>query len=100
MENKKLKLTISGKPKKSFKNFEISKSKVKQSVVIDKSSNKFAKKGSSFRPNKPKFTTKVQINPNDFEKRKLAEQRATKRLKDDSITKDKKIKLGTKKKRC
>ena len=26
MENKKLKLTISGKPKKSFKNFEISKS--------------------------------------------------------------------------
>ena len=97
MENKKLKLTISGKPKKSFKNFEISKSKVKQSVVIDKSSNKFAKKGSSFRPNKPKFTTKVQINPNDFEKRKLAEQRATKRLKDDSITKDKKIKLGTKK---
>ena len=97
MENKKLKLTISGKPKKSFKNFEISKSKVKQSVVIDKSSNKFAKKGSSFRPNKPKFTTKVQINPNDFEKRKLAEQRATKRLKDDSISKDKKIKLGTKK---
>ena len=97
MENKKLKLTISGKPKKSFKNFEISKSKVKQSVVIDKSSNKFAKKGSSFRPNKPKFTTKVQINPNDFEKRKLAEQRATKRLKDDSITKDKKIKSGTKK---
>ena len=97
MENKKLKLTISGKPKKSFKNFEISKSKVKQSVVIDKSSNKFVKKGSSFRPNKPKFTTKVQINPNDFEKRKLAEQRATKRLKDDSITKDKKIKLGTKK---
>ena len=53
-------------------------------LVIEKSQNKFAKKGSSFRPNKPKFSTKVQINPNDFEKRKLAEQRATKRLKDDA----------------
>ena len=29
MENKKLKLTISGKPKKSFKNFETSKSQGK-----------------------------------------------------------------------
>ena len=50
MENKKLKLTISGKPKKSFKNFETSKSQGKHSVVIEKSQNKFAKKGSSFRP--------------------------------------------------
>ncbi len=97
MENKKLKLTISGKPKKSFKNFENSKLQGKQSVVIDKPNNKFVKKGSSFRPNKPKFSTKVQINPNDFEKRKLAEQRATKRLKDDSTIKDKKFKSGTKK---
>ena len=97
MENKKLKLTISGKPKKPFKNFEISKSKGKHSVVIDKSINKFAKKGSSFRTNKAKFSTKAQVNPNDFEKRKLAEQRATRRLKDDSVTKDKKIKPGTKK---
>ena len=97
MENKKLKLTISGKPKKSFKNFETSKSQGKQSVVIDKPNNKFVKKGSSFRPNKPKLSTKVQINPNDFEKRKLAEQRATKRLKDDTIIKDKKFKSGTKK---
>ena len=79
MENKKLKLTISGKPKKSFKNFETSKSKGKHSVIIDKTNNKFVKKGSSFRPNKSKISTKVQINPNDFEKRKLAEQRATKR---------------------
>ena len=97
MENKKLKLTISGKPKKSFKNFETSKSQGKHSVVIDKTQNKFAKKGSSFRPNKTKFSTKLNVNTNDFEKRKLAEQRATKRLKDDAVTKDKKIKSGIKK---
>ena len=97
MENKKLKLTISGKPKKIFKNFETSKSQGKHSVIINKSNNKFTKKGSSFKQSKPKLSSKVQINPNDFEKRKLAEQRATKRLKDDSVTKDKKIKSGLKK---
>ena len=97
MENKKLKLTISGKPKKTLKNFETSKSQGKHSVVIDKTQNKFAKKGSSFRPNKTKFSTKLNVNTNDFEKRKLAEQRATKRLKDDVVTKDKKIKSGLKK---
>ena len=41
MENKKLKLTISGKPKKSFKNFETSKSQGKHSVIIEKTQNKF-----------------------------------------------------------
>jgi len=97
MENKKLKLTISGKPKKSFKNFETSKPQGKHSVIIEKSHNKFAKKGSSFRPNKTKFSIKAQVNSNDFEKRKLAEQRATKRLKDDASVKDKKLKSGTKK---
>ena len=97
MENKKLKLTISGKPKKTFKNFEISKSQGKHSVVIEKPQNKIAKKGSSFKPNKLKFSTKTQINPNDFERRKLAEQRATKRLKDDAVTKGKKLKTSVKK---
>ncbi len=97
MENKKLKLTISGKPKKSFKNFEATKSQGKHSVVIEKSQNNFSKKGSSFRPNKSRFSTKVQVNSNDFEKRKLAEQRATKRLKDDASTRDRKLKSGTKK---
>ena len=43
------------------------------------------------------FQQKFKSNPNDFEKRKLAEQRATKRLKDDASTKDKKLKSGTKK---
>ena len=61
MENKKLKLTISGKPKKSFKNFETTKSQGKHSVVIDKSHNKFAKKGSSFRPNITKFSSKFKL---------------------------------------
>ena len=94
---KQTKKSYSGKPKKSFKNFETSKSQGKHSVVIEKTSNKIVKKGSSFRPNKTRFSSKIQINPNDFEKRKLAEQRATKRLKDEGSIKDKKIKLGTKK---
>ena len=97
MENKKIKLTISGKPKKSIKNFTSSKSQENRSVVIGKPQNKFVKRGSSFRPNKPIFTPKIQTNPNDFERRKLAEQRATKRLKDEGIKKDKKLKLDQKK---
>ena len=98
MENKKLKLSISGKPKKSFKNFETSKTQDKNSVIINKNQNKFPQKGSSFKPNRPKFSTKAPINPNDFEKRKLAEQRATKRLKSDpSIKEDKRLKISIKK---
>ena len=100
MENKKLKLSISGKPKKSFKNFETSKTQDKNSVIINKNQNKFPQKGSSFKPNIPKFSTKAPINPNDFEKRKLAEQRATKRLKSDpSIRKIKGLRLALKKER-
>ena len=113
MENKKTKLTISGTVKKSIKNIEIAKTQGKNSVVIDKSKSNFVKKGSSFKPSgtgvRPKFnssfsrgtTSKPSFGPktppiaNDFERRKLAEQRATKRLKGDS--EGKKIKLGTKK---
>ena len=58
--------------------------KGKHSVVIEKSQNKFAKKGSSFRPNKPKFSTKVQVNPNDFEKENLQNKELQKDLKDDA----------------
>ena len=36
MENKKTKLTISGSPKKSFKNFQSSKNQGKKTVVIDR----------------------------------------------------------------
>jgi len=113
---KKTKLTISGAAKKSIKNIEIAKTKSKNSVVIDKSKNKFVKKtnlskfsssgsktkfassfsnkGSSF---KPSFPSKAPNFTNDFEKRKLAEQRATKRLKSETDGKDKKLKIGTKK---
>ncbi len=97
MENKKTKLTISGKSKKPVRNFDPTKSQVGKTISINNTTNKFAKRGTSSRPNKPIFTTKKQGIPNDFERRKLAEQRATKRLKDEGNSKDKKLKLGTKK---
>ena len=113
MENKKTKLTISGTAKKSIKSIEIAKTKAKNSVVIEKSKSNFVKKGGSFKPSgigtrpkqassfnrgassKTSFGVKSPPITNDFERRKLAEQRATKRLKGDSESK--KNKLGTKK---
>ena len=110
---KKTKLKISGTAKASIKNIEIAKTKSKNSVVIDKSKSNFVKKGGSFRststgakakpissfnrgaPLKNPFATKTSLITNDFEKRKLAEQRATKRLKGDS--EGKKQKLGANK---
>ncbi len=111
---KKTKLTISGSAKKSIKNIEIAKSQGKNSVVIEKQTGKFSSRGGSFRtsnnkprinstfnrgaPLKPSFNSKSPPITNDFEKRKLAEQRATKRLKVDSENKDRKtLKAGTKK---
>ncbi len=111
---KKTKLTISGSAKKSIKNIEIAKSQGKNSVVIEKQTGKFSSRGGSFKsstnkpriastfkrgtPLKPSFNPKSPPITNDFEKRKLAEQRATKRLKGDSENKDKKtLKAGTKK---
>ena len=46
MENKKTKLTISGKPKKIFKDFENKKSQGKNTVIIDKQT----KKGNFHKP--------------------------------------------------
>ena len=60
----------------------------------------FLKKSSNSKKNalsQSKLFTKPPQFTSDFEKRKLAEQRATKRLKADSESKDKKSKLGTKK---
>ena len=111
---KKTKLTISGSAKKSIKNIEIAKTQGKNSVVIGKQTGKFSTRGGSFRSTtsktrsssafnrgtslKPSFNPKTQSTTNDFEKRKLAEQRATKRLKGDSEIKDRKnLKVGTKK---
>ena len=115
MENKKTKLTISGIAKKSIKNIEIAKTQGKKSVLIDKSKKNFVKKGSSFRPSgaggkfkststfnrgapfKPSLGGKTPPISNDFERRKLAEQRATRRIKSDNEGKEKKQKSGTQK---
>ena len=111
---KKTKLTISGTAKKSFKNIELAKTQGKNSVVIEKQPSKFPSRGGSSRPGgfkpkttptfnrgapiKPSFAPKSPPITNDFERRKLAEQRATKRLKGDNDNKDKKtLKAGTKK---
>ena len=110
---KKTKLTVSGSAKKSIKNIEIAKTQGKNSVIIEKKS-KLSGKSGLYKPNvyKNKGSSsfskggfnKTIISPksnpiiNDFERRKLAEQRATKRLKGDDENKDKKNnKSGTKK---
>ena len=111
---KKTKLKISGIAKKSFQNIEKAKNQGKNSVIIEKNSNKFSNKSGSFRSNfnksktsltfqrgltnKSNFTSKISSITSDFEKRKLAEQRATKRLKEENQTKEKKtLKSSTKK---
>ena len=110
MENKKTKLTISGKLKKPINDFNRSKSQGKKTVVIDKYSNKphskltrnrtgGFKQSQGFKKEtsiKNNFFSKAQPITSDFERRKLAEQRATKRLKGDSDG-EKKTKSGTKK---
>ncbi len=111
MENKKTKLTISGNAKKSFKDFDSPKNLGKKTVIIDKQSSKPSTKGnynkssgfkhsSNFKRGaqpKTNYIPKTSPATSDFERRKLAEQRATKRLKGDQENKDKKSKLGTKK---
>ncbi|MDC3101588.1 translation initiation factor IF-2 [Candidatus Pelagibacter sp.] len=108
---KKTKLTISGSAKKSIKNIEIAKTQGKNSVLIGKQTGKLSSKGGSFRSSnnksrvtstfnrgvtlKPSFNPKSPPITNDFEKRKLAEQRATKRLKGDEIKDRKTLKAGT-----
>ena len=103
MEKKKLKLTISGNSKKTISNIELAKSQSKNSVVIEKKSKRFGSKSSFSKKNpqktifnKPKtnFVPRDPIAPkksviNDFEKRKLAEQRATKRIKGENNQKGK-----------
>ena len=110
---KKTKLKISGTTKTSIRNIEIAKTTSKNSVVIEKSKNNFVKKAGSSRPSgagtrpkstssfsrgtplKASFAAKSPPITNDFERRKLAEQRATKRLKGDN--EGKKQKLGANK---
>ena len=108
MEKKKTKLTISGSSKKTISNIELSKLQNKNSVIIKKKLNRFGNKPNfaktnhqkSYIKSKPSFSPKGQAfskpstSTNDFEKRKLAEQRATKRLKGELPQKGK---LGSKK---
>jgi translation initiation factor IF-2 len=111
MENKKTKLTISGSLKKPFEKFDSTKTQGKKTVIIEKKvgrtpgkpgftkpfgsrpSTSSFKHGSSLKPN---FTPKTSTATSDFERRKLAEQRATKKLKGEADN-DKKTKLGTNK---
>ncbi len=101
MDKKKIKLKLSGNLKKSISNIERAKSQGKNSVLIEKKNNKFSNKRSfnfnrpDFNPkknNSVKFKTptfeKPNVPSNDYEKRKLAEQRATRRLKADPEKKD------------
>ena len=113
MENKKTKLTISGIAKKSIENIELAKTQSKNSVVIEKKTSRFGNKNLSKRsPQKPTLrndssavnrpTTTTKHNnaapiTNDYEKRKLAEQRATRRVKGDTTSKDLKVKNTPKK---
>jgi len=112
---KKTKLTISGGiAKKSIKSIDKAKSLAKNSVVIEKQSGKFSGKGGTFKSGftkskssltynkgnlgKTNFNSKSHPPMSDFERRKLAEQRATKRLKEENENKNKKTsKSGTKK---
>jgi len=115
MEKKKTKLTISGNPKKPIDSIDLARLKNKSSVVIEKKPNKYAGQKSARKPfgfkpkNKENFSSKEGLfdkKPkkifkqnsfagNDYEKRKLAEQRATKRLKGGLEDRDLKAK-GTK----
>ncbi len=110
MEKKKTKLTISGSSKKTMSSIEIAKTQGKNSVLIQKKSNRYANKSNFVNKNqKPYFPSKSPSFPkkpvfskppintsNDFEKRKLAEQRATKRLKGEAPAKGKEGKTGSK----
>ena len=112
MKNKKTKLTISGNAKKSIGNIELAKTQNKNSVVIEKKTSRFGNRSSFSKSTTQNTASKkrgyVNENPTNFlkptfsirnndEKRKLAEQRATGRLKDDSTYKDFKGKIGSKK---
>ena len=111
MEKKKLKLSISGSSKKTINSIEKAKSQSKNTVVIEKKSSKFLGKSNFSRQNvnNDKFKSNISFQPkknnlkptlaptptSDFEKRKLAEQRATRRLKGESTPRDSKSnKLG------
>ena len=109
MDKKKTKLKLSGNIKRSISNIERAKTQGKNSVLIEKKNTKFSNKrtfnfnrqdSQSKKNNATKFKNpgfdKINVPTNDYEKRKLAEQRATRRLKADPEKKDIKSKTSTK----
>ena len=116
MTKKKTKLTLTGIVKKSIQNIELAKTQSKNTVIIEKKTSRFSNKGSFSRPTEPRpqknlgfrsndpstprsstFSKPASPITNNFEKRKLAEQRATRRLKGEVAQKDSKGKTGSKK---
>ncbi|MDB4846591.1 translation initiation factor IF-2 [Candidatus Pelagibacter sp.] len=110
MENKKIKLTLSGIAKKSIENIELAKTQSKDSVIIERKPNRFVGKKPFNKPTgsrplnskigelKSHSSTSRNNNPskpsappitNSYERRKLAEQRATRSFKNESATKGK-----------
>ncbi len=101
MEKKKLKLSITGSSRKTLSSIEQAKSQSKNAVFIERKAGRILRKPSNQKirsnnnfktqerqiPSKNSFIDQRNIK-SDFDKRKLAEQRATKRLKGESVPKD------------
>ena len=98
MEKKKLKLSITGSSKKTLNSIEQAKTQSKNAVFIERkagrilrkpSSQKINKGNNNFKPLERNISNKNIFDQknikSDFEKRKLAEQRATKRLKGEVV---------------
>ncbi len=114
MEKKKLKLSISGSTNKTISSIEQAKSQSKNTVVIEKKPKRFLGKShtsksavntdkvynkSSFIQRKTNYVKPQAEITSDFEKRKLAEQRATRRIKGEIFPKDSKTNKITGKRR-
>ena len=110
MEKKKLKLSISGNSKKTLSNIEQARYKSKNSVIIEKKGPRLGRKQvfqkssnqNQIKPitrfnDKKLSTNNLDVGKSDYEKRKLAEQRATKRLREEAFIKDAKGKPAQKK---
>ena len=104
MEKKKLKLSITGSSRKTLSSIEQAKSQSKNAVFIErkagrilrKPSNQKINRGNNFKPQERNIPTKNSFIDqksirSDFEKRKLAEQRATRRLKGEAPQKENKL---------
>ena len=110
MEKKKLKLSVASTSKKTISSIEQAKSKSRNSVIIERKNTRYPKKqffqknnissdnikNQVLHKNKKIYTNSNPSPSSDFEKRKLAEQRATRRLKGEQTTKDTKGKINTK----